>query len=141
MQNALPASPARDPIGALEQIAARDPGQRGIANLVQWGALAAAARALWGTRHAGIVSGFYLPIPKVGETDGPPGAKAIGRALEKLGASVVYVTDQWNAPLFVALGLDRVWVYRPGMLNELGVTHLVSLERPVSAADGRNYSM
>jgi hypothetical protein len=141
MQNALPASPARDPIGALEQIAARDPGQRGIANLVQWGALAAAARALWGTRHAGIVSGFYLPIPKVGETDGPPGAKAIGRALEKLGASVVYVTDQWNAPLFVALGLDRVEVYRPGMLNELGVTHLVSIERPGRAADGRYYSM
>jgi hypothetical protein len=141
MQNASPAAAAEDRIAVIEKIAARDPGNRGIANLVQWGALSAAARALWGTRHAGILGGFYLPVPKVGETDGPPGAKAIGRALEKLGAGVLYVTDEWNAPLFTALGLARVEVYRPGMLAEAHVTHLVSIERPGRAADGRYYSM
>jgi hypothetical protein len=130
-----------DAVSRIERIVARDPARRGIANLVQWGALGAAARLLWGTRHAGIISGFFLPGPGTGETDGPPGAKALGLALEKLGAHVVYLTDTWNAPLFAALGLDRIEVYRPRMLAGLGVTHLVSIERAGRAQDGRYYSM
>jgi hypothetical protein len=141
MRSAQPLSPANGAIARIERIVARDPGGRGIANLVQWGALAAAAKTLWGTRQAGIISGFYLPVPQVGETDGPPGAKALGCALENLGSDVVYLTDALNAPLFAALGLARVEVFRPGMLAELAVTHLVSIERPGRAADGRYYSM
>jgi hypothetical protein len=132
---------AQDAVSLIERIVARDPAARGIANLVQWGALYAAARALWGTRKTGIISGFFLPAAKVGETDGPPGAKALGRALETLGADVVYLTDTWNAPLFAALGLARVEVYRPNMLPGLNVTHLVSIERPGRAQDGHYYSM
>ena len=141
MHSAQPLSPANGAIARIEQIVARDPGGRGIANLVQWGTLTAAAKTLWGARQAAIVSGFYLPVPRVGETDGPPGAKALGRALEKLGSDVVYLTDAWNAPLFGALGLAPVEVYRPGLLGELAVTHLVSIERSGRAADGRYYSM
>ena len=38
-----------------------------------------------------ILTGFY--VKGSWETDGPPGAVAIGRALEKLGRQVTYVTD------------------------------------------------
>ena len=38
-----------------------------------------------------ILTGFY--VKGSWETDGPPGAVAIGRALEKLGRKVTYVTD------------------------------------------------
>ncbi len=140
MRNGSLADPT-DAIARIERIVARDPGGRGIANLVQWGALNSAARMLWGTRQAAILSGFFLPAAQVGETDGPPGAKALGQALDKLGADVVYVTDARNAPLFSALGLARVELYRPDMLAGLRVTHLVSIERPGRAADGRYYSM
>jgi len=141
MQNVHSIPTPHNAIAQIERIVARDPGKRGIGNLVQWGQLEEAAKALWGSRQAGIVSGFYLPAAKVGETDGPPGAKAVGQALEKLGSDVVYLTDEWNAPLFAALGLARVEVYRPALLQDLNVTHLVSIERPGRAADGRYYSM
>ena len=40
-----------------------------------------------------IVTGFYIMGAELPETDGPPGALAIGRALQAMGRSVVYVTD------------------------------------------------
>ena len=47
-----------------------------------------------------IVSGFYILDAKNVETDGPPGAIAIGRALQALGNSVSYVTDSYGAFCF-----------------------------------------
>lgn len=46
-----------------------------------------------------IVTGFYILSAGASETDGPPGAIAIGNALQSLGYDVVYVTDQHTAPL------------------------------------------
>ena len=40
-----------------------------------------------------IVTGFYILMTGTPETDGPPGAVAIGRALQSLGRRVSYVTD------------------------------------------------
>lgn len=40
-----------------------------------------------------IVSGFYILTAGAPETDGPPGAVAIGNALDDLDCEVVYVTD------------------------------------------------
>ena len=136
--------PLADPaprIAAIERLIARDPARRGIANLVQWGALEAAARLLNGAPCVGVISGFYLPVPQVGETDGPPGAKAIGLALQALGSQVHYLTDAINAPLFTGMGLESVHLYAPGLRQRLGLTHLVSTERPGRAQDGRYYSM
>jgi hypothetical protein len=45
-----------------------------------------------------IVTGFYILTAGAAETDGPPGAIAIGNALQKLGYGVVYVTDRYTAP-------------------------------------------
>ncbi len=41
-----------------------------------------------------IVTGFYILMSDAPETDGPPGAFAIGDALASLGRSVAYVADQ-----------------------------------------------
>jgi D-glutamate cyclase-like, C-terminal len=130
----------RDRFAEIERIIAEDPRERGIGRLVQWGALEAAARLLSGARRVGIVSGFFLPVPQAGETDGPPGAKAIGQALQALGAEALYLTDAPNAPLFEAMGL-AVTLYAPHLLESLTPTHLLSTERPGRAADGHYYSM
>ena len=47
----------------------------------------------------GIVTGFYVLMSGKPETDGPPGAFAIGNALQALGRRVSYVTDSYTAPV------------------------------------------
>jgi hypothetical protein len=51
-------------------------------------------------RPAIITTGFYIPGAKAPETDGPPGAIAISRALNALGVDVIYVTDKFTQSLF-----------------------------------------
>ena len=46
-----------------------------------------------------IVTGFYILSAGQPETDGPPGAVAIGNALQTLGRPVSYITDHYTAPL------------------------------------------
>ena len=49
--------------------------------------------------HTVIVTGFYVLMAGRPETDGPPGAVAIGNALRALGRRVTYVTDRCTAPV------------------------------------------
>ena len=49
--------------------------------------------------HVAIITGFYILTAGQPETDGPPGAIAIGDALQDLGRQVSYVTDRPTAPL------------------------------------------
>ena len=139
----MPAVRARATPDLIDQILALDPGRRAIAALARPGAAAAAARALRHTRRALIVTGFTV-ARETQETDGPPGAAVLGRALRALGADVRYVTDQVNVPLLEAV-LDTlgepadVSVYPDGdgaahaVLAATRPTHLVAIERP-----GRN---
>ncbi len=46
-----------------------------------------------------IATGFYISRAGAPETDGPPGALALGRALEALGYRVCYVTDRYTLPV------------------------------------------
>ena len=46
-----------------------------------------------------ITTGFYIASTGSPETDGPPGAVAIGNALTTLGREVVYVTDHHTIPI------------------------------------------
>ncbi|NQW24005.1 MAG: DUF4392 domain-containing protein [SAR202 cluster bacterium] len=46
-----------------------------------------------------IVTGFYVLMAGKPETDGPPGAIAIGEALKALGRTVTYVSDEYTAPV------------------------------------------
>jgi len=127
----------------IDQVLALDPGHRDIAAFARAGAAVAAARALHGARRVLIATGFTVE-PDMPETDGPPGAAVLGRALRRLGAHVGYVTDAVNVPLMAASLkiLDEpsdVIVYpseAAGARRLLAAerpTHLVAIERP-----GRN---
>ena len=50
-----------------------------------------------------IATGFYILDAGLVETDGPPGALAIGNALERLGYEVVYITDAHGIPVMNAI--------------------------------------
>lgn len=99
-----------------------------------------------------IVTGFY--VRGQGETDGPPGAVALGNALEQLGRPVIYVTDRYTAPFLEAtkhpgaqvcsveiadheasaLACQRILdEFRPGLL--------VAIERCGATQDGRYLNM
>ena len=129
-------------VDLVDQILALDPGHRDIAAFSNPGAALDAARALRRARRVLIVTGFTVE-PDMPETDGPPGAAVLGRALRRLGAHVTHVTDPANVPLLEAAlkTLDEpsgVTVYSAeagGAARLLAdkPTHLVAIERP-----GRN---
>jgi hypothetical protein len=126
----------------VDQILALDPGRRDIAAFSTPGAAFRAARALRRAKRVLIVTGFTVE-PDMPETDGPPGAAVLGRALRRLGARVRYVTDAPNVPLVEAalkvLDEPSDVVVSPGgadarrLLASEKPTHLVAIERP-----GRN---
>ena len=89
---------AADPIDPL---LALDPGARGIAKFFQTGGARRAADALRRARRVVLTTGFVVDTG-VAETDGPPGAAVLGRALRALGAEVRYVTDAVTAPVLAA---------------------------------------
>ncbi|HEY3383310.1 MAG TPA: glutamate cyclase domain-containing protein [Vicinamibacterales bacterium] len=63
----------------------------------------AAALILDNPGTAIIATGFYVPAACATETDGPPGAVAMGDALAWLGYRVVYVSDRFTTPLLCGL--------------------------------------
>jgi len=93
---------------ALESIISHDPGGRGVASyrshgrLLASGQLEAAARSLAdGGEHVAIVTGFCVAGAGllVAETDGPPGALYLARALSALGIDVTLISDSVALPL------------------------------------------
>jgi hypothetical protein len=133
----------------IDHLLALDPGGRGIARFFVRGGAAAAARALRRSRRALLTTGFAVG-PGLPETDGPPGAAVLGRALRRLGAAVTYVTDPVTVPplqsALKALGepvevitfhpLDDAIGAARRILAEYEPGHLVSVERPGRTADG-----
>jgi hypothetical protein len=140
----VPAVPSwPDPI---DHVLALDPGARGIAGFFTPGAAVAAARALAGARKVLITTGFTVQAG-LSETDGPPGAAVLGRALRRLGARVRYVTDPVTVPLLAAAlkALDEpsdVFEYPEDsgaarqVLAREQPTHLVAIERPGRSRSG-----
>jgi hypothetical protein len=106
--------------------------------------------------HAGpvlITTGFYILKTGTPETDGPPGAVAIGRALERLGRRVLHVTDPVSAALMKGLtGPEQVLTF-PVVDEAASRTHarelldrhrpalLISIERCGRTAAGRYLNM
>jgi hypothetical protein len=138
----------------IDALLALDPGRRGIARFFVRGGAAAAARALARSRRVLITTGFAVG-PGLPETDGPPGAASLGRALRALGKAVTYVTDAVTVPplqaALRALGEPVAVVTFHGagdpegaarrVLAEHDPTHLVSIERPGRTADGEYRSV
>jgi D-glutamate cyclase len=92
----------------LEALVRRDPAGRGVAahefggGWLAAGGLKEAARHLAGhASRVAIVTGFRITHanPPAAETDGPPGALFLARALESLGVEVVLVADRVALPL------------------------------------------
>jgi len=54
-------------------------------------------------KKALIVTGFWVIYAGAPETDGPPGAVAIGNALGRLGYDVAHVTDRWSKGMMEAV--------------------------------------
>jgi hypothetical protein len=124
----------------IDHLLALDPGGRGIAGFFVPGGALGAARALQGAGRVLIATGFVV-ADGMAETDGPPGAAVLGRALRRLGASVRYTSDPVVLPVLEAslhaLGEPPdVFAYPEGataaadVLERERPTHLIAIERP-----------
>lgn len=149
---------------ALERATHVDSASRNLAGLTQggrsWdtGHLAAAALDLaQNARRVVVVTGFCRRSSSgmTAETDGPPGALLLARALTALGIDVLLVSDRYGVPLLEA-GCDHLGLAR-GNVHEMpiephavddrlprsdrwceeffagparGASHLVAIERP-----------
>jgi hypothetical protein len=145
---------------SLRDLIQQDPGYRGLGtmpgdNLLTAcpGDLESACRAIASTIHPrlAVVTGFFIPQgqPPAGETDGPPGALFLARALVPLGIEVALATDPFCIPALSAglhaCGLTQsvrlvqlpspsdmtsALEYRGRCYHEMGnPTHLIALER------------
>ncbi len=98
-----------------------------------------------------IVTGFYILDAGLIETDGPPGAIAIGSALERLGYGVVYVTDSYGAAVMEATKSEAASViefpiaddaeseaYAQALLAEHSPSVVIAIER-CGMTDERKY--
>jgi hypothetical protein len=99
----------------LEAVLHRDPGARGVATFrvagrpLDAGELEISARSLAEASAVAIVTGFCIPTDSgmAAETDGPPSAIYLARALLELGADVMLLGDEYSRPLLEA-GCDLV---------------------------------
>ncbi len=89
-----------------------------------------------------ITTGFYILDAAAAETDGPPGAVAIGNALHELGYGVVYITDRFATSLMAKTGGEHARVvefpimdddtssqFASGLLAEIDPSIVISIER------------
>jgi hypothetical protein len=89
-----------------------------------------------------ITSGFFILSTQAAETDGPPGATALAKALDHLGFEVVYVTDRYAMPFFNLDGSRPARViefpitdhdtsrnFAQKILDEINPTIIIAIER------------
>jgi hypothetical protein len=73
-----------------------------------------------------IATGYYALMSHKPETDGPPGAIAIGNALQALGRRVTYVTDLHTAPVL------RDWLGPEAEVEEFPIADVATSQRVAS---------
>ncbi len=89
-----------------------------------------------------IATGFYIPAGAAPETDGPPGAVALGRVIASLGSRVLYVSDAYSAPVLrgiLARGEEVLefpiddheasWTHAANLVASLAPSLTISVER------------
>jgi hypothetical protein len=97
-----------------------------------------------------IVTGFYVIESGVIETDGPPGALAMGRALTSLGYHAIYDTDRFAAPFlesevssdqsvveFPITPADESAAFARAVVSKWQPVALIAVERCGVTIDGR----
>ncbi|SHJ16408.1 DUF4392 domain-containing protein [Lutispora thermophila] len=138
----------------LERILKDNLEYRGLKNAFLEGELKKAAESLMEGDTVFIVTGFVIRDAAVGETDGPIGAVSLAGALKELGKEVIFITDIYSKNLLVKcagargiccpikvidhdvnrwFSLNLLKIYKP--------SHIISIERPGRAMDGKCYSM
>ncbi|NJE84728.1 DUF4392 domain-containing protein [Thermococcus sp. CX2] len=83
-----------------------------------------------------IVTGFPIPPMMLAETDGPPGALALYRAVEMLGGKAEILTYPEVEMVLEPFGVSFARVPEPS-----DYSLIISVETPGRAADGKYYSM
>lgn len=136
----------------LEQIIRSNLKRRGMEEAFLEGDLRKAAESLMKGDTVLIVTGFAIKVAMAGETDGPIGAVSLAGALEQLGKRVVLVTDVYSQNILAQCSAAR-GVRAPieavghnsgslrALLEAYKPSHLVAIERPGRAVNGRCYSM
>lgn len=135
-----------DPAKGILDIVASDRCGRFLPKLCSAAMFEEAAALLDASVHPVIVTGFYVPMAGAPETDGPPGAAVLARALERLGKKVVVLTDGLNFAAVSAccreMGIDEPEVAEDaGGVMRMDPDLLVFIERLGSADDGKYYNM
>ena len=101
-----------------------------------------------------ITTGFYISRAQAPETDGPPGALALGSALESIGHHVAYVSDRYTVPIlrpfvtpdtqlidFPITDDDASAQFASELLSSLDPSTLISIERCGLTKDGTYLNM
>ncbi|MBY0230548.1 MAG: DUF4392 domain-containing protein [Gemmataceae bacterium] len=126
-------------LDALRAQMQQDIGARGLAGemfAACAGDLALACKELAAARSVGLLTGFHIPGAGKPETDGPPGAVFLARCLASLGIPCHILADEECHAAFTACGFPA---HRIQAMPDL--SHVVAIERPGPAADGRCYTM
>lgn len=124
---------------------------RGMGNIKLKDQLLLMTSSLNTSKRIMIVTGFYVKQCATGETDGPLGALAIAYALEKLGKSVLILTDR-HTYAYLAMGRDHLHLKTTVLsipesgeaeecFDHFDPDHLLAIERPGLSSTYRCYSM
>ncbi|HSL94128.1 MAG TPA: glutamate cyclase domain-containing protein [Bacillota bacterium] len=132
--------------GLLEDLLRFDPGQRGLAEKLRPGDLRLAAAGLLDADKVTIATGFFIPRAGNIESDGPPGATFLARALERLGKQVTVLCPESGLTALMTcreiLGLSytlrglRPGLISPSLLDEISPDAFVALEYCGQGHDG-----
>ena len=92
-----------------------------------------------------VITGFYIQKADAPETDGPPGAAILARALVRVGKDVILLTDSRNYACLKAcsrsIGGPPVACVDDPEKIQADANLLVFIERPGTAFDNRYYNM
>ena len=143
-------------IHQIESLIQQDPGNRFFTSVIQCSQLLASSSRLMHDHRILIVTGFCILDTMTGETDGPPGALVLGNALSALGKEVTYVTDDYSYKLLqhgmkhypltikspiISITKEDTYEEIASLLKEFKPDHIIAIERPGIAKDGKTYSM
>ncbi|GHV44762.1 aspartate/glutamate/hydantoin racemase [Synergistales bacterium] len=130
---------------SLRKIVASDSRSRGASALCRSEFFRDAAMLLKNATRIVIITGFFIENAGAPETDGPPGAVILARALARAGRRVSLVTDSLNYDALISCsrsvgGPVAACVDDPEKIDGRADL-LVFIERPGRAEDGRYYNM
>ncbi len=141
-------------IHKIEKIISANSECRGMAGAALKDNLENSARDMNDSSSVLIVTGFCIKMCSIGETDGPLGAISLAHALAILGKKVVIVTDKYSGDLLksgiegmdndvdiIAIEGDNAESVNLEIMEKYNPQHVIAIERPGRAKDGRCYSM